>query len=495
ERLGKALDAERPLEDQVTSFATRPRNSRAKAKRLREEHAQKQLVIDELVAKQTVLPDSLAEADAEVARLEVEVQRLGADRAPPPAAGKPTLHELMPKFTVNAQQLGELAVELGLGTNLQTELETAAKVFGGLHELPQVQALAGEAARNDVEIDIDLMESAELRGALEAAGLTQPDEATDADMRVAHKRVLDSHAAAAHKRKKKPVAVDLYSSLCVFTLCGAPAKIDLRPIRWLTSPRAYFATGGEDRLGTEQAAATQACQRVTILVAQGPSTAALDAGDARRQVAAKLSTVNPGSHGPLLNFQPRFLGKVAVVQETRVVDQRLGAVQSVARDAGWHGLWAPAEETGGASAASCSSGVCVLAPANAMVTMPPNGDHAVFPRHAVAAHVHWGVPGGLIVIGVRMVPGIRVAGANLSIPWALAKRVAAWNARGLDWIIGGDWNADAAGASTLATWVGSLAGTLLQPSAPTCVTSNGVSTIDYFSAASNLASHVSRQPE
>eukprot|EP00959_Pyramimonas_sp_CCMP1952_P238422 4982150-Pyramimonas_sp.AAC.1 len=62
-----------------------------------------------------------------------------------------------------------------------------------------------------------------------------------------------------------------------------------------------------------------------------------------------------------------------MVQETRVVDQRLGVVQSVVRDAGWHGLGAPAEETGGATAASCSSGACVLAPTDAMVTMPPDG--------------------------------------------------------------------------------------------------------------------------
>ncbi|CAK0893640.1 unnamed protein product, partial [Prorocentrum cordatum] len=228
ERLGKELDAEL-------------RNSRAKAKRLREEHAKKQLVIDEPVAKQTVLQDSLAEADAEVLRLKEEVQRLGADRSPPPPAGKPTLHELLPKFAVNVQQHGELAAELGLDPSLQAELETAAKVFGGLRELPrakppaaqapsaapapatpageegggvastavllagQVQALAEEAARDDMEMDIDLMESAELREALEAARLTQPDDATDADMRAAYKRVLDSftHVATAHKRKKK----------------------------------------------------------------------------------------------------------------------------------------------------------------------------------------------------------------------------------------------------------------------------------------------------
>ncbi|CAK0791184.1 unnamed protein product, partial [Prorocentrum cordatum] len=208
ERLGKELDAERPLEDQVASLTTRLRNSRAKAKRLGEEHVQKQLVIDEPVAKQTVLQDSLAVAHAEVARLEEEVQRLGADRAPSPTAGKPTLHELLPKVSVNVPQLGELAVELGLDPSLLAQLETAAKVFGGLHELPQAkppaaqaQALAEEAARDDMEIDIDLMESAELREALEAAGLMQPDDATDADMRAAHKRVLDpfTHAATAHK--------------------------------------------------------------------------------------------------------------------------------------------------------------------------------------------------------------------------------------------------------------------------------------------------------
>eukprot|EP00959_Pyramimonas_sp_CCMP1952_P156964 3282309-Pyramimonas_sp.AAC.1 len=77
-----------------------------------------------------------------------------------------------------------------------------------------------------------------------------------------------------------------------------------------------------------------------------------------------------------------------MVQETRVVDKRLGAVQSAASDARWHGLWAPAEETGGAPAASCSSGVCAPAPTNVRATMPPDGDHVVFPHHAVAARVH-----------------------------------------------------------------------------------------------------------
>ncbi|CAK0903585.1 unnamed protein product, partial [Prorocentrum cordatum] len=175
ERLGKELDAERPLEDQVASLTTRLRNSRAKAKCLREEHVQKQLVIDELVAKQAVL-------------------------------------QLLPKVSVNVKQLGELAAELGLDPSLQAQLEAAAKVFGMLHELPQakppaaqVQVLAERAARDDMGIGTDLMESSGLREALDAAGLTQPDDATGADMRMAHKRVLDSftRAATEHKRKKK----------------------------------------------------------------------------------------------------------------------------------------------------------------------------------------------------------------------------------------------------------------------------------------------------
>ncbi|CAK0851152.1 unnamed protein product, partial [Prorocentrum cordatum] len=104
---------------------------------------------------------------------------------------------MLPKVSVDVQQLGGLAVELGLDPSLQAQLESAAKVFGRLHELPQAkppaaQVLAGEAAKDDMEIDIDLMESAEPREALEAAGLMQPDDATDADMRVAYKRVLDS---------------------------------------------------------------------------------------------------------------------------------------------------------------------------------------------------------------------------------------------------------------------------------------------------------------
>ena len=48
----------------------------------------------------------------------------------------------------------------------------------------------------------------------------------------------------------------------------------------------------------------------------------------------------------------------------------------------------------------------------------------------------------IIAISVHSVTSIGVAGGNLANLWALAQRVAAWNASGRDWIMGGDWNAD-----------------------------------------------------
>eukprot|EP00959_Pyramimonas_sp_CCMP1952_P061038 1275199-Pyramimonas_sp.AAC.1 len=66
-------------------------------------------------------------------------------------------------------------------------------------------------------------------------------------------------------------------------------------------------------------------------------------------------------------------------------------------DAGWRGLWAPAIRSN--SGAGTTGGVAVLVPSHITATAPPQRDsHILIPGRAVACHVRWGLPGGLVVI-------------------------------------------------------------------------------------------------
>ena len=99
----------------------------------------------------------------------------------------------------------------------------------------------------------------------------------------------------------------------------------------------------------------------------------------------------------------------------------------------------------------------------------------------------------MILVSVYLVQGIGIADENVKILWELAQRVAEWNSLGFDWIIGGDWNTDIT-AVNVRGWIEALAGMPMLPDAPTCYTSNGHTTIDYFILTANLASRVHTSP-
>ncbi|CAK0877959.1 unnamed protein product, partial [Prorocentrum cordatum] len=102
--------------------------------------------------------------------------------------------------------------------------------------------------------------------------------------------------------------------------------------------------------------------------------------------------------------------------------------------------------------------------------------------------------GGIIVASVYLVTSIGISGGNIEVLWALAQRVAAWDSRGLDWILGGDWNSDI-DALNVRNWVETMAAVHYVPDQHTCITDEGKSTIDYFVVCANLASRIKGKPE
>ncbi|CAK0849988.1 unnamed protein product [Prorocentrum cordatum] len=147
-----------------------------------------------------------------------------------------------------------------------------------------------------------------------------------------------------------------------------------------------------------------------------------------------------------------------------------------------------------ALATSNFGGVAVLVPTYIMVTAPPDDGHIIYPGRAVCAQISWGVAGGIIVASVYLVTSIGISGENIEVLWALAQRVAAWNSRGPDWILGGDWNTDI-DALNVRNWVGTMAAIHYVPDQHTCITDEGKSTIYYFVVCANLASRIKGKPE
>ncbi|CAK0789192.1 unnamed protein product, partial [Prorocentrum cordatum] len=200
-------------------------------------------------------------------------------------------------------------------------------------------------------------------------------------------------------------------------------------------------------------------------------------------------SVNASSFGPLFDFLAVVKAKIICAQETRIVESRLGEFQHRAKDLGFHGMWAPALATNAKGPQANHCGVAILVPTNVMITKPPDGDPIIYPGRVVASFVNWGVPGGVIVVSAYLVTSTGLTGENLSILWAIAQRVAFWNAAGFDWILAGDWNSDIA-ALNARGWIESLAGFPYTPPSATCCKEDGNSKIDYFIACANLSSRL-----
>ena len=60
----------------------------------------------------------------------------------------------------------------------------------------------------------------------------------------------------------------------------------------------------------------------------------------------------------------------------------------------------------------------------------------------IAAHAHWGIRGGFIIINLYMNTELGLEGENLGILWRAVEYAATLNQLGYDWVIMGDFNMD-----------------------------------------------------
>ncbi|CAK0837814.1 unnamed protein product [Prorocentrum cordatum] len=204
-----------------------------------------------------------------------------------------------------------------------------------------------------------------------------------------------------------------------------------------------------------------------------------------------ITTSNVTSWGSLAPCLETLESHVVLVQEHHRRDEaKLADLQHEVLDHGFAGIWAPAV-AGPTSAEGTTGGVAVLARKNIPVTAPPLLPSAtLWPGRLVAAHVHWGVRGGIVFVSAYLVDSVGMNDVNRSIFGALTRYLTKLTASGIDWIVGGDFNGP---PSCLPLAQLEKAGGLwLAPSADTCRPQAGSgSVLDYFLVGANLASRIS----
>eukprot|EP00959_Pyramimonas_sp_CCMP1952_P450993 9442522-Pyramimonas_sp.AAC.1 len=82
---------------------------------------------------------------------------------------------------------------------------------------------------------------------------------------------------------------------------------------------------------------------------------------------------------------------------------------------------------------------------------------------ALAAHVHWGVPGGFILISTYLYVNEGLSDNNVRILAEICEYIEVVNAMGLDWIVAGDFNLEQAEFGDM-EWLYGLGGALARPS-------------------------------
>ena len=179
-----------------------------------------------------------------------------------------------------------------------------------------------------------------------------------------------------------------------------------------------------------------------------------------------------------------------LLQEHHVLDPtKLATVQSEMLDYGFSGVWAPASPSPSAPCGTVG-GVAILAKTSIVVTAPPLLKTPVLHKgRLAAAHVHWGVGGGLVMLSVYLVDSAGCDAVNQGILLTLLRYLVQLNAAGYDWIVGGGFNMHV--DSLKQEWGTEANGIWATPKATTCRPNlASASTIDYFFVAANLCTRI-----
>ncbi|CAK0802338.1 unnamed protein product [Prorocentrum cordatum] len=491
-RLDAELFQDRPIEHQARSLASRLSSARSRQATIQATRDEQQKKIDELTRGLADTDSKLQEAAAEVLRLEQQTRTAMSRVQPPEGTQPPTLADLLPTFAVSVEQLGKVATGLGLGADMVKELQAMADTVSKLQSLPQAKPPEPAPAHADADEasaeppDIEMSEQ-EYRETLGAAGVHVEESDTPDIVREKFKRLQQSDLDTVAKKGGEGFSPSS-------SHLPAHNGFQYHDLGWdygayIISPTGpLLGVGGSSDLDCGSAYVDCACSWVFGVhgITEGCSAYAYAVGPWQHALLTDLT------FGGRRQRAPTVFGRHAPLTALALGESRLGEFQARALDAGWHGLWAPSPTTGD-SATSNFGGVAVLVPTYIMVTAPPDDGHIIYPGRAVCAQINWGVAGGIIVASVYLVTSIGISGENIEVLWALAQRVAAWNSRDLDWILGGDWNADI-DALNVRNWVETMAAIHYVPDQHTCITDEGKSTIDYFVVCAKLASRIKGKP-
>ena len=95
----------------------------------------------------------------------------------------------------------------------------------------------------------------------------------------------------------------------------------------------------------------------------------------------------------------------------------------------------------------------------------------------VAAHAHWGIRGGIVIVNIYMDVELGLAGGHLGMLWRAVEYVGQLNELGYEWAIVGGFNM---GIEELNYngWVEMIGGHATRSDEPTCIKANPSTHID-----------------
>ena len=128
-----------------------------------------------------------------------------------------------------------------------------------------------------------------------------------------------------------------------------------------------------------------------------------------------------------------------------------------------------------------------------MITRAPcmGGQAVLAGGRALPAQVHWGVPGGVVLVSVDLYVNEGWSDNNLYIMQEVSSYLEKLNQSGYDWIVAGDFNIEPSQVGDR-RWLHGLGGVLRAPSETTCRQSMPGSCIDYFLTSANLVTRVGK---
>ncbi|CAK0906391.1 unnamed protein product, partial [Prorocentrum cordatum] len=476
--LQEQLQSEKPLESnviaqnrKVTGARKKKANCAAKVQAARDAVEKAKDALAKAEAAETEAATNLLSLENELRDIVARGLPVGGEAKPP------TLSTVIPGLKTTVSQLGEVLQSLGGSERFAAGMQAMAELVAKLEQEPaaaqQPPPPAAEpedqAEEDDEEMAVDQEEDAHkhidemdaptCREHLRSCGLQvpAPGDVDDDDEAPVLRDRLKRHLASAQSLAKKIKATAKFTYVChAYGACDGRLSIsfvifvEFDGLRApCEGPPCEFSGPGIGWRG--------ACEYL------------FDLGHARTYAECS----------------------VMAVQETHVDQEHLADKQHAMLDAGWKGLWAPAIRSD--SGAGTTGGVAVLVPSHITATAPPQCDsHILIPGRAVACHVRWGLPGGLVVISVYLKDGEGLGATNCSHVWALVQYVCRLNALQMPWIICADWNMETDELNK-SGWMEAVSALAYVSALPSCRHSQPGSFIDFFVASSMLAARLHKQ--